>query len=120
MEGQPTCEPTMIPPAEASPTGPRHAADAPQPRAADAGVVRPSERKAVLRGFQGDRATTPDATIKHRVLNAVEELLQDSTFADVMERLYFLHKIDKGLKQAEADETISHEEAKECIKTWHA
>jgi predicted transcriptional regulator len=61
-----------------------------------------------------------DTTIKHRVLKAIEELPQDATFEDVMERLYFLYKIDKGLKQAEAGETISHEEAKERIKTWHA
>jgi len=60
-----------------------------------------------------------DTTIKHRVLKAIEELPQDATFEDVMERLYFLYKIDKGLKQAEAGETISHEEAKERIKTWH-
>jgi len=73
----------------------------------------------MLRGFQEDQATMLDTTIKHRVLKAIEELPQDATFEDVMERLYFLYKIDKGLKQAEAGETISHEEAKERIKTWH-
>jgi predicted transcriptional regulator len=61
-----------------------------------------------------------DTTIKHRVLKAIEELPQDATFEDVMERLYFLYKIDKGLKQVEAGETLSHEEARERTKTWHA
>jgi predicted transcriptional regulator len=61
-----------------------------------------------------------DTTIKHRVLKAIEELPQDATFEDVMERLYFLYKIDKGLKQVEAGETMSHEEARERTRTWHA
>jgi predicted transcriptional regulator len=61
-----------------------------------------------------------DTTIKHRVLKAIEELPQDATFEDVMERLYFLYKIDKGLKQVEGGETLSHEEAIERTKTWHA
>jgi hypothetical protein len=61
-----------------------------------------------------------DTTIKHRVLKAIEELPQDATFEDVMERLYFLYKIDKGLKQVGAGETLSHEEAMERTKTWHA
>jgi len=60
-----------------------------------------------------------ETTVKHRVLKAIEELPQDATFEDVMERLYFLYKIDKGLKQAEAGETLSHEAAQESIKTWH-
>ena len=60
-----------------------------------------------------------DATIKHKILKALEELPEDTTFEDVMERLYFLYKIDKGLKQVEAGETIPHEEAIKRIKTWH-
>ena len=61
-----------------------------------------------------------DTTIKHRVLKAIEELPQDATFEDVMERVYFLYKIDKGLKQVEVGETMSHEETMERTKTWHA
>jgi predicted transcriptional regulator len=82
--------------------------------------VRPSEQKSVLRSHQEDQAIMLDTTIKHRVLKAIEELPQDATFEDVMERLYFLYKIDKGLKQVEAGATMSHEEAMEHIKTWHA
>ena len=32
-----------------------------------------------------------------------------------MERLYFLAKVEEGLKQAEAGQTVSHEEAKQRI-----
>ena len=61
-----------------------------------------------------------DTTIKQQVLKAVEELPEDATFEHVLERLYFLYKTDKGLKQVEAGETMSHEEAMKRIKTWHA
>ena len=32
-----------------------------------------------------------------------------------MERLYFLAKVEEGLRQAEAGQTVSHEEAKQRI-----
>lgn len=50
--------------------------------------------------------------VKERVLEAVRELPDDATVGDAMERLYFLAKIEKGLQQAEAGNTMSHEEAK--------
>ena len=61
-----------------------------------------------------------EATVKHKVLKAIEALPPDATFEDVLERLYFLYKIDKGLKQVAAGDTMSHEEAMQRIKTWHA
>ena len=50
--------------------------------------------------------------VKDRVLEAVRELPDDATVEDVMERLYFLAKVQKGLQEAEAGKTVSHEEAK--------
>lgn len=50
--------------------------------------------------------------VKERVLQAVRELPDDATVEDAMERLYFLAKVEKGLQQAEAGSTMSHEEAK--------
>jgi len=52
-----------------------------------------------------------DSTVKDRVIDAVRELPEDATVEDVMERLYFLAKVEKGLRQADAGETVSHEEA---------
>ncbi|MGH9341168.1 MAG: hypothetical protein ACRD1R_16615 [Acidobacteriota bacterium] len=52
---------------------------------------------------------------KERVLEAVRDLPDDATVEDVMERLYFLAKVEEGLRQAEAGETVSHEEAKRRI-----
>jgi hypothetical protein len=65
-------------------------------------------------------AIMAETTVKHKVLKAIEELPHDATFEDVLERLYFLYKIDKGLQQIVAGETISHAEAMKRIKTWYA
>jgi predicted transcriptional regulator len=45
---------------------------------------------------------------------------QDVTFSDVMQRLYFLYKIDRGLNQVEAGDTMSRKQAKKPLKTWYA
>ena len=58
-------------------------------------------------------------TVKQKVLKAVEEMSPDATFSDIMERLYFLYKIEQGLEQVEIGDTLSHAEAKKRIKTWH-
>lgn len=54
-------------------------------------------------------------SVKQKVLEAVEALPADATIEDAMERLYFLAKIQRGLEQADAGETLSHEEAKKRL-----
>jgi predicted transcriptional regulator len=56
-----------------------------------------------------------ESNVKGRVIEAVRELPDDATVEDAMERLYVLAKIQKGLDQAEAGQTVSHEEAKRRI-----
>ena len=58
-------------------------------------------------------------TVKQKILKALEEMPQDVTFSDVMERLYFLYKVEQGIAQVVAGDIISHAEAKERIKKWH-
>ncbi len=52
---------------------------------------------------------TPQA--KTEIVRAIQDLPDDATLEDAMERLYFLAKIERGLEQSEG-ETISHEEIK--------
>jgi len=52
---------------------------------------------------------------KQRALEAVRALPDDATLEDVMERLYFLAKVERGLEQADAGETIPHEEVKKRL-----
>jgi predicted transcriptional regulator len=56
-----------------------------------------------------------ESNVRERVIEAVRELPDDATVEDAMERLYVLAKIQKGLEQAEAGQTVSHEEAKRRI-----
>jgi predicted transcriptional regulator len=54
-------------------------------------------------------------TAKQRVLEAVEALPADATIEDAMERLYFLAKIRRGLEQADAGDTLTHEKARKRL-----
>jgi len=58
-------------------------------------------------------------TVKEKVLNAVADLPQDAEFDDILERLYFLYKVETGLKQVASGDTISQQEAMQTMKTWH-
>jgi predicted transcriptional regulator len=49
---------------------------------------------------------------KDKVLEQLEKLPSDATVEDAMERLYFLAKVERGLAESEAGQTVSHEEAK--------
>jgi hypothetical protein len=48
---------------------------------------------------------------KPDIVRAIQDLPDDATVEDAMERLYFLTKIERGLEQADG-ETIAHEEIK--------
>lgn len=57
-------------------------------------------------------------TTKERIIQAVQALPANATIEDAMERLLFLAKVERGLKQADAGETISHAEVKERMTEW--
>ncbi len=60
-----------------------------------------------------------ETTVKQKVLKAVSELPADATLEDAMERLYVLHKVERGRRQIDAGEGIPHAKVREHIKTWH-
>lgn len=51
-------------------------------------------------------------TTKARVLEAVQQLPADATVEQAMERLYFIAKVEEGLRQAESGKLINHEDVK--------
>lgn len=55
-------------------------------------------------------------SVKEQAIRAIEELPPEAGLDQVMERLYFLHKVDRGLQQIEAGQTVTHEEAKQRLK----
>jgi predicted transcriptional regulator len=57
----------------------------------------------------------PIPTARERILEALQDLPDDATFDDAIERLVFLAKIDAGLAELDAGEGIPHEEVKRRI-----
>lgn len=57
-------------------------------------------------------------TTKEKLVHAVEDLSDDATIEDAMERLLFLAKIERGLQQADAGQTITHTKVKERMAKW--
>lgn len=52
----------------------------------------------------------PQAITKTDILRAVSDLPEDATLDDAFERLFVLHKIEQGLKDAEEGRTMTQEE----------
>ena len=48
--------------------------------------------------------------IRLAVNNALDELPENATIEDLLERLYFLVKVQRGLDQANSGDFIPHEE----------
>ena len=53
--------------------------------------------------------------VKKKILEVVEQLPEDATIEDAIERLYFLPKIEKGIREADAGLTVPHDEAKKRL-----
>lgn len=50
--------------------------------------------------------------MKQDIVRAIQDLPEDATLEDAIERLYFLAKIERGLEQSEGGKTVSHDEVK--------
>ena len=49
---------------------------------------------------------------KQRIRDVVDKLPAEATVEEAMERLYVLAKIERGIAQADAGQTLSHEEVR--------
>ena len=54
----------------------------------------------------------PAESTKDRLIEAMQQLPPDTTIEQAMEHLYFLAKVQRGVQQADAGQTISHEDAR--------
>jgi predicted transcriptional regulator len=57
----------------------------------------------------------PQQTAKQLAVSALQNLPDDATLEDAIERLCFLAKIEEGLLQSERGEVVSHEEVKKQL-----
>jgi len=49
---------------------------------------------------------------KQRIIHALDDLPEDATVEQAIERLYFLAKVEKGLAQLDNGEGVAHDEVK--------
>ena len=57
-------------------------------------------------------------TTKEKVIQAVQNLPENASIEDAMERLLFLGKIERGLEQADSGQTQSHAQVQERMAKW--
>lgn len=57
-------------------------------------------------------------TTKEKVVDLVRDLPDDASIEDAMERLLFLAKIERGVRQADAGRTIPHDQVRERMTKW--
>jgi predicted transcriptional regulator len=55
---------------------------------------------------------------KDQMLKAIQDLPAEATVQDAMEQLYLLDKIEQGIVQADAGQTVSQEEARRRMARW--
>ena len=53
---------------------------------------------------------------KETSLNLIKKLKDDITYEEIMYELYFLQKIENGIKDVENGRTVSHEEVKKDLE----
>jgi len=55
---------------------------------------------------------------REKVIEAVNDMPQEFELELLMEKLIFVEKVEKGLKQLEEGKTVLHAEVKEMTKKW--
>ena len=57
-------------------------------------------------------------TPKEKMLQAIKEMPDDKSIEDAMERFLLLARIERGIKQADLGETISHQAVRDRMSEW--
>jgi predicted transcriptional regulator len=57
-------------------------------------------------------------TVKQSAIKAIQNLPENSSYEDIMEKLFFMEKVESGLKEIEEGKTISHEDVKKRLSKW--
>jgi hypothetical protein len=55
---------------------------------------------------------------REKALETLKEFPQEFNLEELIERLIFVDKVEKGIEQANQGVTKSHEEVKQIVKKW--
>ena len=59
-------------------------------------------------------------TTKETAIKSLQELPEDATWDDILERINFVAGVRKGLRELDGGKGISHERIREEFKEWLA
>ena len=57
-------------------------------------------------------------TAKEQLIKLVQELPEDATLEDAMDRLFLLYKVEQGIEQASSSQKVSQAEARRRMNQW--
>lgn len=57
-------------------------------------------------------------TVREQLRKLADELPEDASIEEAMERLYFLYKLDQAESEVDAGDTVSDEEARQRWSKW--
>ena len=55
---------------------------------------------------------------RDKAIEAIKELPNEFDLEELIEKLVFVEKVEKGLKQLDEGKTVTHETVKETVKKW--
>ena len=55
---------------------------------------------------------------KQEIIKALEVLPDEASIEDALDRLVYLYKIERGIRQADAGRTVTQEEARARLAKW--
>ncbi len=55
---------------------------------------------------------------RDKAIETIRELPQEFDLDELIEKLIFVEKIDKGLRQLDEGKTVQHEKVKEITRKW--
>ena len=61
---------------------------------------------------------TNAATAKDRLRTVIDQQPDDSSFEEILRELAFAAMVDRGLADAQAGRTISHEDMRKTFESW--
>lgn len=57
-------------------------------------------------------------TLRERAIRAIEAMPDEATIDDVIERLYFISKVEQGITEADQGRVVSNQDARQRLARW--
>ena len=60
------------------------------------------------------------SNVKQAALDMIQRMPDDTSLEDIMYQLYFRARVDRGLRELDEGQTVSHEEVRRSLVKWSA